>query len=211
MADTPVDTGTVGVFDLDPCTSLVRPWDTALRHLTIQDDGLQHDWSRLRVWLNPPYTDVQPWLRKMQQGVALLNANTHSSWFHDYIFKMAHAVCFLKGKVNFYRPDGVRGRQGWSGSALVAYSEQDASILHQAGFDGKFVPLVITFSPDVKSTWRRLIRYFLSECGGTATLEQLYEMAAGHPKVAGRKHWKAKVRQTAQRHAERVAPATYKI
>ena len=33
----------LGEFDLDPCSPINRPWDTARRHLTIQDDGLSHE------------------------------------------------------------------------------------------------------------------------------------------------------------------------
>lgn len=30
----------LGAFDLDPCAPVVRPWGTAARHYTVQDDGL---------------------------------------------------------------------------------------------------------------------------------------------------------------------------
>ncbi len=44
----------LGTFDLGPCSPRIRPWDTAIKHLTKKDDGLTHEWAG-RVWLNPPY------------------------------------------------------------------------------------------------------------------------------------------------------------
>jgi hypothetical protein len=44
----------LGPFDLDPCSPVGRPWDTAAKHYTIEDDGLAQEWAG-RVWLNPPY------------------------------------------------------------------------------------------------------------------------------------------------------------
>ena len=44
----------LGTFDLDPCSPIVRPWDTAKHHYTIHDDGLSQTWFG-RVWCNPPY------------------------------------------------------------------------------------------------------------------------------------------------------------
>ncbi len=35
----------LGPFDLDPCSPVNRPWPTAGRHLTIEDDGLAQDWG----------------------------------------------------------------------------------------------------------------------------------------------------------------------
>ena len=34
-----------GQFDLDPCAPIVRPWDTAARHFTVEDDGLAQSWD----------------------------------------------------------------------------------------------------------------------------------------------------------------------
>ena len=53
----------LGAFDLDPCASLDRPWDTANHHYTIEDDGLTQPWFG-RIWLNPPYgKGMEDWLR----------------------------------------------------------------------------------------------------------------------------------------------------
>ena len=44
----------LGEFDLDPCSPINRPWDTAKKHYNVFDDGLAHQWEG-RVWCNPPY------------------------------------------------------------------------------------------------------------------------------------------------------------
>lgn len=35
----------LGPFDLDPCAPIVRPWDTAKRHFTVNDNGLLQQWG----------------------------------------------------------------------------------------------------------------------------------------------------------------------
>ena len=57
----------LGHFDLDPCAPADgrRPWDTAARHLCIDDDGPSHPWAG-RVWCNPPFgKEAVRWLRKL--------------------------------------------------------------------------------------------------------------------------------------------------
>ena len=44
----------LGAFDLDPCAPIMRPWDTAAKHLNVNDDGLSQPWHG-RVWCNPPF------------------------------------------------------------------------------------------------------------------------------------------------------------
>lgn len=201
----------LGKFDLDPCSPIDRPWDTATKHYTINDDGLCQPWHG-RVWLNPPYTAVAEWMQRMsahQNGIALVNARTQTRWFFDCIWNSAHAAMFLKGKPKFYRPDGTKGGQGMNAIVLAAYKEADAAILYGSGLNGKFVPLIIKLQVDLRRSWRQLVRHFLNELGGTATLEQLYELCAGHPKALSNPNYEAKIRQQVQRVAKRVGPGLW--
>ena len=52
----------LGEFDLDPCSPIIRPWETAKNYFT--DNGLNKDWFG-RVWCNPPYgTETIKWMKK---------------------------------------------------------------------------------------------------------------------------------------------------
>ncbi len=35
----------LGEFDLDPCSPVIRPWDTARKHFTVEDNGLLQEWG----------------------------------------------------------------------------------------------------------------------------------------------------------------------
>jgi hypothetical protein len=61
-------------FDLDVAAP---PWEThvpAKRKFTKADDGLSQSWEG-RVWMNPPYSDSEPWVARFIEhanGIALL-------------------------------------------------------------------------------------------------------------------------------------------
>ena len=57
------------------------PWIPATRFFTQADDGLSQEWSGL-VWCNPPYSDILPWVRRLNKhrnGIALL-PHLKSEW-----------------------------------------------------------------------------------------------------------------------------------
>lgn len=58
----------LGEFDLDPCSPIKRPWDTARKHYSLKDgDGLILPW-RGRVWCNPPYGKYTfDWLERLSR------------------------------------------------------------------------------------------------------------------------------------------------
>lgn len=134
----------LGPFDLDPCAPVERPWPTAAQHLTVAEDGLTSPWEG-RVWCNPPYSDVAPWMRRMaghRCGLALVFARCETSWWFDYVWPSATALLFLKGRLSFARADGSRPRAGHNSggpSVLVAYSEADADRLRESRLAGALV------------------------------------------------------------------------
>lgn len=129
----------LGVFDLDPCAPINRPWDTAKTHLDKTQDGLKTPWFG-RVWLNPPYK----WLAKLAdhgKGVALIFARTETKGFHEVVWGRAHSVFFFQGRIHFHYVDGRRSDGANAPSCLVAYSPSDTASIEEAWLNGKLVYL----------------------------------------------------------------------
>ncbi|WP_321829519.1 DNA N-6-adenine-methyltransferase [Burkholderia cenocepacia] len=123
----------LGEFDLDPCSPINRPWDTARRHLTILEDGLTYHWHG-RVWCNPPFgREAAKWLKRMadhNNGIALIPARTETAMFYESVWSRADSVCFVRGRPHFHYVDGRRAPFN-SGApiCLVAYGRANTIAL----------------------------------------------------------------------------------
>lgn len=61
------------------------------RYWSPREDGLRQPWDGERVWLNPPYSNLEPWLRKAAErraevAVLLLPVRTGTDWFLQYVW-----------------------------------------------------------------------------------------------------------------------------
>lgn len=127
----------LGGFDLDPCAPIIRPWDTASRHFTVNDDGLSKPWAG-RVWCNPPFgREAIKWLRRMVDhgnGIALIPARTETSMFYETVWNKADSVLFIKGRPHFHFVDGTRAEFN-SGApiCLIAYGKANSESLRKSG------------------------------------------------------------------------------
>ena len=135
----------LGQFDLDPCSPIKRPWDTALNHYSVIDDGLSKKWFG-RVWLNPPYgEETKKWLELMVQhgdGIALIFARTETKTFFKYVWPCADALLFLRGRLFFRYIDGsIAKNNSGAPSVLIAYGQRNSEILMGSGLAGKFIKL----------------------------------------------------------------------
>jgi hypothetical protein len=95
----------LGTITLDPC-SPESPTVPAQTFYTRADDGLSRPWTG-RVYMNPPYQQLQIWVEKLlceyregniDTALALLPSRTDRPWFqmlHD------HPVCFLAKRLRF--------------------------------------------------------------------------------------------------------------
>ena len=131
----------LGKFDLDPCSSLERPWDTAAEHYTIEDDGLMLPWNG-RVWVNPPYNNVDLWMKKLAScgdGIALIYARTETAHFFRNVWGVADGILFIKKRIKFYYPDGTMFNNGGAPSVLIAYGKNNAECLRKSNIGGAFV------------------------------------------------------------------------
>lgn len=137
----------LGPFDLDPCSPIERPWDTAAAHYTILDDGLSKSWVG-RVWLNPPYgLEADRWLARLAMhgtGTALIFARTEPRMFFDRVWNAATSVLFLEGRLHFHHVDGSRAKaNAGAPSVLIAYGEADDAALIASGIGGKYIRLKV--------------------------------------------------------------------
>lgn len=139
----------LGEFDLDPCSPVNRPWDTAKKHYTIHDDGLLQPWEG-RVWCNPPYSTCEHWLKKASHygnAIVLIFARTETNMFFRYVWPKANGILFIKGRVQFGHITGKKSGAAGAPSILIAYGEDNARMLQacSSGFlntiPGKFIRL----------------------------------------------------------------------
>lgn len=134
----------LGPFDLDPCSPADRPWDTAKKHYTKEDDGLLKPWKG-SVWCNPPYSCCKPWLDKCmrhQDSLVLLFARTETEMWQKYVWAEGSAtgILFIFGRLHFHRLDGTRAEaNAGAPSAIVAYGEAAFRRFENRSFGGAVV------------------------------------------------------------------------
>jgi phage N-6-adenine-methyltransferase len=82
------------------------------RYWTPEDDGLKQDWTGERVWCNPPFSKIEPWVMKATSShadlvVMLVPANrTEQDWWQFHVEPYRDrgdrlTVEFLRGRMRF--------------------------------------------------------------------------------------------------------------
>jgi hypothetical protein len=133
----------LGPFDLDPCSPISPPWDTARQHYSVLDNGLSKQWLG-RVWCNPPYgTVAAKWLGRCADhgnAIALIFARTETAMFFRHVWGRADGLLFLEGRLYFHHVTGsvARANSG-APSVLVAYGADNAECLRSCGIGGAWV------------------------------------------------------------------------
>lgn len=133
----------LGKFDLDPCTSIVRPFDTAKHHFALNYNGLKSPWAG-RVWCNPPFgMGIKPWLAKCvlhKNVIALIPASTETKFFFDYVWEKGVGMLFLESRIRFLNSDGRIAKGTFQkGIVLVAYDKKNARILQKCKLPGAYI------------------------------------------------------------------------
>lgn len=205
----------LGSFDLDPCAPIVRPWDMAAKHYTVNDNGLLLPWEG-RVWMNPPYGKyLASWLNKLAlhgNGIAFPYATTDTKAFFNYVWNHASSIMFLKGRQLFYDAKGNQYR-GNGSSCLIAYGKNNVEALGDSGLNGKH--LLINYTPvivvGIDRTWKTVVSISLDKLDGKATLQAIYEVVnkVAPEKVRNNSDYKAKVRQQLQMYFSRISKGVY--
>lgn len=207
----------LGEFDLDPCSPIVRPWDTAKQHYNKEQDGLILPWFG-RVWVNPPYGSLMyKWIEKLSihsDGIALIFARTETVAFQRYVFEIADSILFIKNRLHFYNQDGVRAKfNAGAPSVLIAYGERNVDALAYSGIEGKHVLInsipIITI--EVERTWKQVVSISLTRIGRVANMDEIYNTCEiiSTKKCDKNKHYKEKIRQVLQKYFVRVEKGKY--
>lgn len=114
------------------------------RFFSIEEDGLRQSWEGERVWCNPPYSKIGPWLAKAWEEaeraaliVMLLPANrTEQTWWQEYVEPYRDRlgsrlrVEFLRGRLRFIAAGkievGPNERPPFGCCLLIWQAEADA-------------------------------------------------------------------------------------
>lgn len=209
----------LGEFDLDPCSPLRRPWNTAKKHYNVNDNGLVLPWDG-RVWLNPPYgRELALWLQKMSlhlNGTALIFGRTDTEALHKWMFPFAESILFIKGRLRFYTGEGIEASSSANApSILISYTEYDAQMIEQSGIKGFHAYLkemfVVQFEKDLSDgTWRVIVGEAFVDGKHKSIREICQDVLRIAPnKVKNNAHYRAKVRQVLQRYFKRVNKGVY--
>lgn len=109
----------MGGIDTDPASNeAAQAVVRATTFYTADSNGLAHEWTG-RVWLNPPYSNVTPFVTKLlgeydagrtTAAIVLVNARTGAFWFQE-LARRAHR-CEIRKRVRFWRSDRPAGSTG---------------------------------------------------------------------------------------------------
>lgn len=121
----------MGGIDLDPAScELANRVVRATTYYTKEQNGLLQPWYG-RVWINAPYghtvgndgtgrrSHQQAFAEKLlreyaagrvEQAIILSLGNPNSVWFQPFF---DFPLCFYRGHIDFYRPDGTTGTFGF--------------------------------------------------------------------------------------------------
>lgn len=99
----------LGGIELDACSNCkIHPNVPALRHFTIEDDGLAQHWKAETLYLNPPYgRKIGKWVEKLVshyeagdviEAITLVPSRTDTKW---YRMLRDYPVCSVSGRLKF--------------------------------------------------------------------------------------------------------------
>jgi site-specific DNA-methyltransferase (adenine-specific) len=100
-------------FTVDVCAGIENA--KLPRFFDETQDGLKQSWDNERCFCNPPFGQIDKWLKKGIDEIAqatgevfccyLIPANTDTKWFHKYA--ILGQIEFFEGRVGFLPPAGV--------------------------------------------------------------------------------------------------------
>jgi phage N-6-adenine-methyltransferase len=109
-------------------------------------DSLTEDWSGPRVFCNPPYSDILPWVkkgleRKAQVVVFVLPANTATEWFH-LLRDHGARFRFFRKRIKFWKNGDKDAKQNPTNGTVVAIVRAGDLIVIVIFFQGQGGPIM---------------------------------------------------------------------
>lgn len=131
-------------FTLDPATDGKN--SKCAKFFTAEQDGLQQSWQGEYVFVNPPYSHVDKWVKKAYDEVELtktlnlvtgqhdvqtyvcllIPARTDTKWAYEYV-RNAAMVKFIKGRVKFDNGQAKRNSAPFPSMLVVFDSDSTAT------------------------------------------------------------------------------------
>ncbi len=100
-------------------------------YLTEKDDSLNCDWESYgAIWVNPPYSEIQPWINKaaeqckmqLQPIVMLIPADTSVGWFNSALETVDEVRLITGGRISFIKAETDKTKNGnTKGSMLLIW------------------------------------------------------------------------------------------
>ena len=120
----------LGGIDLDPASNAhANKVVKATRYFTAEDNGFEQPWTG-RVFLNPPYSQIAgkaEFIAKLADShgagdvtaaCVILSCDTSAQWF-DPLRGRHDALCLIRLRVRFYKPDPDRTDSPGTGNSIV--------------------------------------------------------------------------------------------
>jgi phage N-6-adenine-methyltransferase len=113
-------------FDVDACASSENARCPVF--FTKEQNGLWQVWGNRKIWVNPPYSRIEPWVKKAEYEcrknkatvVLLVKVSTGSQYWYEYVRDCAAEVRFIVGRVAFKGPSST-GKGASYDCAILVY------------------------------------------------------------------------------------------
>jgi len=125
----------LGGIELDPCCHPGAPSHKMTERtycLSDGDDGLQMPWDARSIFVNPPYSDVGPWLERCRiannEGagvIALVPTRPETKAWRKSVFEAEHGAFIVQqtGRIKFVGSDGKAHGSAMVTTCFIAWCE----------------------------------------------------------------------------------------
>jgi hypothetical protein len=121
-------------FDLDVASSDSPYVQVPTKHkYTLADDALVQPWFG-RVWMNPPFSKVTPWIDKWidhNNGLCLVSLASNGKWINK-LWDSDAACLYLPSNISFIGASGLEVKMRWR-SAIFALGSDNIAALRNLG------------------------------------------------------------------------------